>query len=120
MKARGVVLGVAVAVLALGAWALWPGRAAHVTVAVTNATAREVEWVTLEHERGGERIDYLAPHESKTIRFAAGGENAFTLRARFADGAEVRSDGHYVEAGYAFHASIRDTGIVMSPPEVGY
>ena len=120
MTSRAPGVGIAIALLLLGVWALWPGRRDHVTVAITNATSRRVEWVALDHERGGGRFDHLAPHAAGTIRFPSRGENSFTLRARFADGPEVRSASCYAEPGYAFHAAIHDSAIVVSPAEHGY
>lgn len=120
MSARAVAVGVGVALVSLGVWALWPGRVAHVAVGVTNETARRVQWVALDHERGGERIDDLAPRESRTLRFAVRGETSFRLRVRFVDGAELHGPGHYAEPGYTFHAAIRDSAVVVSPPETGY
>ena len=114
MNARIAVIAVALALLGLGVWAMWPARTAAVSVTVTNATARPLEWVALDHARGGARIDYLAPGTSRTIHFTDRASNAFRLRARFADGAKVSGTGGGAPGG-VFHAVVGDSGVVAVP-----
>ena len=82
-----------------------------VTVIVRNGSGRAIEAVRLEHDRGIEVLESLEPSESKTIRFTAGGETSYTLRVRFRDGSEVRSNPQYAESGYEFTETVRDSGI---------
>lgn len=102
----------------LGAWLLLRPRA-EVTVVLTNETARPVAWVALDHERGGERADHLAAHETRTLRFRPRGETSFRLRVRFEDGEEYRRESGYAEPGYSFHIAIRDTGIATGAAVAG-
>ena len=82
-----------------------------VTVTVRNSSEKPISAVRLEHERGVEVVENLAPAESKTIRFPAAGETSYTLRVRFRDGSEVSSKPQYAESGYEFTATISDSGI---------
>ena len=82
-----------------------------VTVIVRNDTERTIEAVRLEHERGVEVVENVAPTESKTIRFMAGGETSYTLRVRFRDGSEVSGHPQYAESGYEFTETVSDSGI---------
>ncbi len=114
MNARIAAIAVVLALAALGVWAMWPARTTAVSVTVTNATARPLAWVAVDHARGGARIDYLAPRASRTVRFDAGAGNAFRLRARVTAGAEVTGAGGG-GPGAAFHAVVRDSGVTAAP-----
>jgi hypothetical protein len=108
-----VVIGLpltAAAVISFAAWLAWR-PIVPVTVIVRNGTAKPIVAVRLEHERGVEVVENIAPTESKMIRFAAGGETSYTLRVRFLDGSEVSSNPQYAEAGYEFTETVSDSGI---------
>jgi hypothetical protein len=115
MKQRRRVLLIALALpaaLAVGfaaflAWRPIPP----VTVTVRNSSEKPIAAVRLEHKRGVEVFENLAPAESRTIRFAAGGETSYTLRVRFRDGSEVSSKPQYEESGYNFTDTVSDSGI---------
>ena len=119
MSARGIVLliGLLCVVLAVGRFA--PScDAARVTL--TNDTARPLAWVALDHERGGERTDHLAPHATRTLRFRVRDEMPLRVRARFDDGAELSREGDFVGPRYSVRIAIRDTGIVTVTGQTGY
>jgi hypothetical protein len=113
MSVRRIALLAAILCVGLGVWLLLRPRA-DVTVTLTNESARPIAWVALEHERGGERIDHLAPRASRDLRFRAAGETSFRLRVRFEDGAEYEREGGYPESGHAFRIALRDTGIAFA------
>jgi hypothetical protein len=82
-----------------------------VTVTVLNSSQKPIAAVRLEHERGVEVVENIAPIESKTIRFVASGETSYTLRVRFRDGSEVSGRPQYAESDYHFTDTVRDSGI---------
>ena len=82
-----------------------------VTVIVKNTSGKAVASVRLEHERGVEVLENLAPGDAKAMRFKAGGETSYRLRVRFADGSELAGGGGYAEAGYEFSETISDSAI---------
>ena len=77
---------------------------------VANETDRTIQWVAIDHARGGERLDELAPRVHRTVRFKTG-ESDFTVRVHFADGSDLAQKRVYVEAGYRFRFAVRDSGI---------
>ena len=83
-----------------------------VTVIVKNTSGKVVISVRLDHERGVEALENLAPGSEKAIRFEAGGETSYRLRVRFADGSELAGGGGYAEPGYEFSETITDSGIL--------
>lgn len=100
------------AALAVGGVAFLALRpTAPVTVTIRNSSDKPIAAVRLEHERGVEVVEDLAPTESKTIRFIAGGETSYTLRVRFRDGSEVSSNPQYAESGYEFTQTVSNSGI---------
>jgi len=113
MSIRGLPFVIGLLCVGLGVWLLLRPRA-DVAVTLTNESARPIVWVALEHERGGERIDHLATHTSRTLHFRARGETSFRLRVRFEDGVEYQRDGGYAEPGDAFRVALRDTGIAFA------
>ena len=67
-----------------------------VVVEVRNATTKNIEKVVLTHERGRVQICNLGAGQMQTLAFFPGGENAYTLKAYFADGKSVEGLGGYV------------------------
>jgi len=101
-----------IAVLAAGVVAFLVLRPhGYVTVTVANESEHRLRWVTIEHKRGGERLDDLAPRMHRTVRFRSPGKSDLTVRARFDDDHEVALPRAYSEAGYRFRFAVRDTGI---------
>lgn len=82
-----------------------------VVVEVRNATTENIEKVVLKHERGGVQIVDLGVGQMQTLAFFPGGENAYTLKAYFADGRSVEGLGAYVEPGYAMKETIHEDNI---------
>lgn len=82
-----------------------------VVVEVQNATTKNIEKVVLTHERGRVQICSLGPGQMQTLAFFPGGENAYTLKAYFADGKSVEGLGGYVEPGYAMKETIHEENI---------
>ena len=108
-----VVISLVVAVGLVGGLAGWLALrpVPPVTVVVSNSSGKAIAAVRLEHERGVEIVENLARGETRTIKFTAGGETSYTLRVRFADGSEVSGSPQYAESGYAFIATVSDSGI---------
>ncbi len=97
-------------VLSLAAW-LMLQPVPPVTVIVKNASGKVIASVRVEHERGVEILESLAPGEANAMRFEVGGETSYQLRVRFADGSELAGGGGYAEPGYKFSETITDSTI---------
>jgi len=112
-RRKGIVVVVLVVAVGLAAAVGWLASRpiSPVTVIVKNNSQKRIASVRLEHERGVEIAENLAPGEARTIRFQAGGENSYTLRVRFADGSEMRANPRYVESGYKMFEAVSDSGI---------
>jgi len=112
-RRKGIVVVVLVVAVGLAAAVGWLASRpiSPVTVIVKNNSQKRIASVRLEHERGVEIAENLAPGEARTIRFHAGGENSYTLRVRFADGSEMRGNPRYVESGYEMFEAVSDSGI---------
>jgi hypothetical protein len=113
MKIRLAAILALAALLAVAAW-WFRGRSPGVTLTLANETARPIAWVAVEHERGGERVDHLAPHATRVVRFRSRGETSFRVRVHFDDGAEYSRGSTYAESGYRFHVALRDSGLTMN------